>query len=169
LGGGSGRAQSSTSSPYDLLTSRVEGYREYRSSFPRAGTGRCTATGHEDRHGSLDITEGDDGRVLFVCRSGGCDWESIVSGAGLSPYDLFPQRLAGGYGPVAPRRRPRPSAEGCIRVLAMEACIVYAVGASLLRHADDFGLDEPILDELTRAVERIGRVRAVGVARGWWS
>jgi integrase len=56
----------------------------------RSGAGwvaRCPA--HEDRHASLSIAEGDDGRVLVKCHAG-CTVEEIVSALRLTIADLFP-------------------------------------------------------------------------------
>ncbi len=56
----------------------------------RSGSGwvaRCPA--HEDRHASLSIAEGDDGRVLLKCHAG-CTVEEIVSALRLTIADLFP-------------------------------------------------------------------------------
>ena len=44
--------------------------------------------GHEDRHQSLMVAEGDDGRILMFCHVG-CTTEAIVAALGLSMADLF--------------------------------------------------------------------------------
>lgn len=46
---------------------------------------------HEDRDPSLRVSEGDDGRVLLVCRAG-CDVRKIVEALKLEMKDLFPRR-----------------------------------------------------------------------------
>jgi hypothetical protein len=52
---------------------------------------RCPA--HDDRHASLTVAEGTDGRVLVRCHAGdGCTFEEIVAAAGLKPADLFEAR-----------------------------------------------------------------------------
>jgi 5S rRNA maturation endonuclease (ribonuclease M5) len=49
---------------------------------------KCPA--HDDRHASLTVAEGDDGRVLVRCHAGtGCSFEEIVGALGLKPGDLF--------------------------------------------------------------------------------
>src|SRR5579871_6279840 len=53
-------------------------------------TARCPV--HEDRHNSLSISEGKDGRVLLQCFAG-CDTESIVKAIGLQMRDLFAARI----------------------------------------------------------------------------
>jgi len=49
---------------------------------------RCPA--HDDRNASLSIGEGRDGRVLLKCFAG-CSFDQIVSAAGLTTRDLFPE------------------------------------------------------------------------------
>ena len=44
---------------------------------------------HDDRHASLSIGMGEDGRILLNCHAG-CDPEAIVSAIGLKLADLFP-------------------------------------------------------------------------------
>jgi hypothetical protein len=43
---------------------------------------------HDDRHPSLSLSEGDDGRVLLHCHTG-CNPSEIVASLGLSLRDLF--------------------------------------------------------------------------------
>lgn len=57
---------------------------------------RCVCPAHEDRHPSLDIAEGREGKVLFNCRSAGCATESIIRAYGLEWDDVFAE---------APRKR----------------------------------------------------------------
>jgi hypothetical protein len=47
---------------------------------------------HGDRHRSLDVGIGVDGRVLLICRSHACDVGSICQALGLRLADLFPDR-----------------------------------------------------------------------------
>jgi len=49
-------------------------------------TARCPA--HEDRHASLKVDEGDDGRILVRCHAG-CEVQSIVSALGITLRDLY--------------------------------------------------------------------------------
>lgn len=46
---------------------------------------------HDDHSPSLSIREGDDGTVLMVCRSHGCDAKDITAALGLTLKDLFPR------------------------------------------------------------------------------
>jgi hypothetical protein len=66
---------------------------------------RCPA--HDDRHASLSIGRGDDGRALVHCHAG-CGRADVLKSIGLSDSDLFPPDAAG---KPAPRPR-RPSAPG---------------------------------------------------------
>lgn len=45
---------------------------------------------HDDKHASLSITAGDDGRILFFCFAG-CTVEEICSSLGIKVKDLFPK------------------------------------------------------------------------------
>ena len=55
---------------------------------------KCPA--HDDRHASLSIGEGEDGRVLLKCHAGdGCTVEEITRAMGLRPADLFDSNGAG--------------------------------------------------------------------------
>ncbi len=57
-------------------------------------TARCPA--HDDRHPSLSISEGDDGRILLHCHAG-CTVPDIVEAFGLVMSDLFPPQHAVDY------------------------------------------------------------------------
>jgi DNA-binding transcriptional ArsR family regulator len=64
---------------------------------------------HEDRHASLSVTEGEDGRVLAKCFAG-CEVEQIVAAIGLTMRDLFDDRKGGASGSVNRATAQRP---GC--------------------------------------------------------
>src|SRR5579872_1618425 len=53
----------------------------------RGWVAQCVA--HEDRHQSLSISEGEDGRLLLHCHAG-CPTEKIVGALGLTLADLYP-------------------------------------------------------------------------------
>jgi Protein of unknown function (DUF3987) len=57
--------------------------------------------GHKDRTPSLSISEGADGRALLKCHAG-CGLEDILTAAGLTKADLFPEK------PVRRQRRNGP-------------------------------------------------------------
>jgi len=75
-------------------------------------TARCPA--HEDRHASLSVGEGDDGRILLKCHAG-CTNEEVVAARGCTMADLFPARGEGGSYPRATRATVQrsPSGPGC--------------------------------------------------------
>ena len=52
-------------------------------------TAKCPA--HDDRHASLSVGEGQDGRILLKCHAG-CSTQSILAAMGLSERDLFPNK-----------------------------------------------------------------------------
>lgn len=71
------------------LLGRLEAVR--RSASGRMA--RCPA--HQDRHPSLSIKVGHDGRILLHCFSG-CAPEAVVAALGLTMGDLFPKREQNG-------------------------------------------------------------------------
>ncbi len=68
--------------PLELLLSRLPGARKSDSGW----SARCPA--HDDRHASLSVSTGHDGRVLLHCHAG-CDPMAIVAALGLELRDLF--------------------------------------------------------------------------------
>ena len=66
---------------------------------------RCPA--HEDRHASLSVSEGDDGRILVKCFAG-CAAEEVVSAMGLKLSDLFKSQNVGGRGGHTPQASVQP-------------------------------------------------------------
>jgi hypothetical protein len=52
---------------------------------------RWTCPAHEDRNPSLDVCEGENGRVLFTCRAG-CSQGAVLGALRLEKRDLFPPR-----------------------------------------------------------------------------
>jgi hypothetical protein len=57
-----------------------------RGNEKRGWEARCPA--HEDRHASLSVGVGDDGRALVHCH-GGCTAEDVAHALGLELADLF--------------------------------------------------------------------------------
>lgn len=56
----------------------------------RNGQGwRACCPAHDDHNPSLDLQEGDDGRVLLICRAG-CRTQDVVAAMGMTMADLFP-------------------------------------------------------------------------------
>jgi hypothetical protein len=84
----------SCQSPLDVVLSRLEGVRRSGNGF----SALCPA--HDDRHQSLSVAEGRDGRVLIKCHAG-CDVKAIVRALGLEMRDLFPPKSE-------PERKPKP-------------------------------------------------------------
>src|SRR5579859_6993864 len=75
----------SAAKPIDHVLEHLTGVRKSGKGW----VARCPA--HEDRHPSLSITEGDDGRVLLHCQSG-CHTADVVAKLGLTMAELFPPR-----------------------------------------------------------------------------
>lgn len=59
---------------------------------PDQYTARCPA--HEDRHNSLSVGRGNDGRILLRCHAG-CETAAVLDALGLKTADLFPDANAG--------------------------------------------------------------------------
>lgn len=75
------------------------------------GKGMAKCPAHPDTTASLSVGRGDDGRTLLKCFTG-CATEAVVTAAGLTMADLFPD---GGRGGVIPFRQHRTGAtpDGC--------------------------------------------------------
>jgi len=125
-------------SPAETLLSRLDGV---RATGPGKWTARCPA--HTDRHPSLSIAEGADGRVL-VHDFGGCDVHSILAAVGLEAFDLFPPRPRD----LSPAERSElriharmAGWSAALGVLEREARIIIIVAAEVLAgcelNADD--------------------------------
>lgn len=85
--------------PLENILERLQGVRRSGKGF----IARCP--GHQDRHPSLNIAEGRDGRVLLHCFVG-CEPEAIVNAVGLRLTDLFADAPFHHFPP--PRRHPVP-------------------------------------------------------------
>jgi len=82
--------------PLEKVLERLEGVKRNGGGF----VARCPH--HDDRHASLSISEGRDGRALLNCFSG-CEFEEIVAALGLEPRDLFDRaEPTGGGGASTP-------------------------------------------------------------------
>jgi hypothetical protein len=69
--------------PLERLLARLDG-------VCSSGAGwKCLCPAHEDRHASLSIAEGRDGRALVYCHAG-CSVEAVCQSVGLKVSDLFP-------------------------------------------------------------------------------
>ncbi len=72
---------------------RLEQVKQTSSNKWRA---RCPAPGHDDKKPSLDIALGDDGKILFDCKSNHCSFSEICKGLELSESSMFPGRNGDG-------------------------------------------------------------------------
>jgi hypothetical protein len=59
-----------------------------KQTGPSQWEAKCSGPDHDDRHASLSVSIGDDGRWLVHCFAG-CTLEAIVAGLGLDVRDLF--------------------------------------------------------------------------------
>lgn len=116
-------------SPADVLLSRLDGVRRFGAGY-RAD---CPV-GHSSR-GALSIGERDDGACMLHCFAG-CSAADVMSAAGLSLADLFPEcpRNDSPEGRRAARAAFRQSAWGAaLGVLAMESTVLEVAAETLLR------------------------------------
>lgn len=60
-----------------------------RPAGPNRWTAKCPA--HADRHPSLSVSRGDDGRLLAHCHTG-CSFDAVMSAVDFKPSDAFPER-----------------------------------------------------------------------------
>jgi len=84
------------SDPLQTILGRLAGVKQTGENQWQA---RCPA--HDDRHASLSISCGDDGRVLLHCHAG-CAVMAICQAAGIRLRDLFPKKkdALGGMGRI---------------------------------------------------------------------
>jgi hypothetical protein len=127
-----------------------------RRMGPERWSACCPA--HEDRHASLAVRELEDGRTLVYCFAG-CTVHEVVSAAGVSMSDLFPERLANDAQSVKGERRPFPGAD-VLRCIAFEAFVVLTAGAALLAGRPFTEADR------ARLVKAVGRIQAALQAGG---
>jgi hypothetical protein len=114
----------------------------------RIGAGRWKARcpAHSDRSPSLSIREGDDGRVLVLCRAG-CSLDSILAALKLVKRDLFagPPPTPAQTAAIQAAREAHQQvarAERTARLAALDRveklqAVVNALGAKLARLPDD--------------------------------
>lgn len=107
---------------------------------------------HGDRHPSLSIGQGDDGKFLLDCHAG-CSIESVVAAAALSMADLFP----GSARPIsrrdASRRRtsaPTPAIESGAAAAPMSPCTVSQLADA--KHLPEAYLRQCGLKDVDRGV-----------------
>lgn len=68
------------------IMEKLEGVRGQGSRF----TARCPA--HQDRHNSLSVTQGENGRILLKCHAG-CSTPAVLAAMGLQMKDLFEEPI----------------------------------------------------------------------------
>ena len=118
----------------------------------QTGTGRWIARcpAHADKHPSLGVSEGDDGRVLIICRAG-CGIEAIVAAVGLTIADIMPERVDRGQQRYRPIRKPFPAAD-MLEMVRNETMIVWLAGCDM---AAGKTLTDTERERLNLAAERI--------------
>jgi len=103
------RSLSFGKSNLDSVLSRFKSVRRVKGGW----TACCPA--HDDRHASLSISAGDDGRVLLHCHAG-CDTSAILAAVGMKLADLFPPKTG-----AAPNRNSKLASGGRTFATAKDA------------------------------------------------
>ena len=80
--------------PIHNVLARLPGHRQVGKAQWEA---KCPA--HEDRHASMSVKLGDDGRVLLHCHAG-CLPTEICQAMGLRMGELFPPKEGGAAGTI---------------------------------------------------------------------
>ena len=133
----------------DEFLDRVEHVRRSGSRW----TARCPA--HEDRHASLSVGEGNDGRVLIRCHAG-CAVDAIVAALGLELRDLFTDtrrtpratRATVQHRPAHRPANPDSSTDSCV---AGDSGATDPEGTVAPLHAEQEGLRACTLDAYAEA------------------
>jgi putative DNA primase/helicase len=90
-------ATTSTTAP---AWTALEALDKFKQTGPSQFEACCPA--HHDRHPSLSIRIGDDGRILLTCH-GPCDTPSVVAALGCELADLFPPKATDSVAQAKPR------------------------------------------------------------------
>ncbi len=167
---------SPTDRPLDSILEHLEGVRRSGSGW----TARCPA--HDDRHASLSVAEGEDGRVLLNCHAG-CRAEQVVAAVEMTMGDLFPasDERAGAARPPVPRatvQPPRPvptvaAAGGCTldayaRAKGLDVGFLADLGITELRRDGATRLRVPYRDTAGETVAVRYRLALAGADRFRW-
>ena len=136
-----------TTSPVDLLLSRLDGVKQ---TSPSKWLARCPA--HEDRSPSLSVREGDGGTVLVHC-FGGCSIDAVCAAVGLELSDLFPRTYGRDLDLTAPRAKPPRFRAGELLPLVVTEAIILALAWRTL--ADGGVLTEADRDRAELAHEAV--------------
>ena len=90
--------------------SKIDNFLSRLQRVRATGSGRwiasCPTANHAngDKHPSMTISEGSDGRVLACCHSQQCSIDEIAGAVGMSVGELMPENL--GYHRMKPQRVP---------------------------------------------------------------
>jgi hypothetical protein len=128
----------------------VQRLNNVKSTGPGRWLAKCPA--HDDKHPSFNVATGDDGKILFICRSG-CEQPAVLAALGLKWGDLYPESL--NRIPFNEFRKSFPAAD-VLEALTDEAMLV-AVAASNV--AAGVKLTEEDLKRVWLAYTRIENAR----------
>lgn len=120
--------------------------RNVRQTGPNRWLASCPA--HEDKHPSFGVSVGDQGQILFLCRSG-CDQQDVLDVMGLTFRDLYPEPI--NRIPLADYRKAFPAAD-VLEALADEANLVAVAAQNIAAGVE---LTQQDLERLIVASNRI--------------
>ena len=145
------------SAPIDLILSRLESVSGKHPSW----MAKCP--NHNDRTGSLHITEKPDGRVIFHCHAG-CGGADVVQALGLQFGDLKPLRCE--YAAPQPvERNARESLRAVGHAALVAVGLLNAVAAQKIVTERQADLAAQLAGEILGAMDAAGIKPAVAQER----
>lgn len=123
--------------------------------FRRGWMGHCPTElhAHGDRHPSLSIDEGQDGKILLHCFAG-CPSEQIVKAMGLRVSDLFPDTPSLKLQDPPEVRAAKRAAADAIAALRSRLTARERELSITIISTDEDGVDEAIVRGLALTVEQ---------------
>lgn len=143
--------------------SNLDGFLNSLQRVRSTGTNRWMAScptgnhAHGDRHPSLTIGIGNEGRILIKCQSQMCGIDEIASAVGMSVSDFMPENL--GFHRMKPQRIPFNALDvmNAIRGDLM-VCLIIANDMKAGKIPDDIStsLLSKLIGRVTMAIEMAG-------------
>lgn len=84
---------------------------------------------HDDKHPSMSITEGDDGRVLVKCFAG-CSIDEITGSVGMDISELYPPKE---FDEFAPKQKIGFNARDVLAAISLEMTIVVICASDMAK------------------------------------
>ena len=145
------------SAPIDLILLRLESVSGKHPSW----MAKCP--NHDDRTGSLHITEKPDGRVIFHCHAG-CGGADVVEALGLTFGDLKPRRCEYAV-PEPVERNARESLRAVAHAALVTVGLLNVVAAQKIVTTKQADLAGRLAAEILAALDAAGVKPAVATER----